>query len=335
MSFWERGDLILSLNGPSDGVSRAPVYAAFSIPDGTLRDMMAIPLPPTTNSASPIGLTVQPDNTLIWARTANNTGSAIWNNKVVYSSGNGDLTIDRPAGNDIGSMAFDAAGNRYMGDVDPDTGFYVVRKVNAASSAEEISLIHDAYINDGTVDGIGVPPNRIFVTPDGSKAYWHAEALNPFNPSTFTGFNRMRLDTNEMLRRFDFKDYFPTTVEYADMARGPVTGYIYVFFGRTNLPWIGVVDPETDEIVNQFPVGNSDCATGMAAMNCDETIIAFVHSDVGFTNIELWDPIAGTFLRSVDYEGQTGKSVFRGMTFVPCPVIDGGFMPFVTLVGAT
>lgn len=330
MSIWQPGDLVVTVDGVSG--DKQPLVAAWGM-DGTFRGMNLLSPPLNANTSNaPVLITFKPDGSYFYGFQEIGVPTE-FDNKFVFGNGDeGDLDWDysRASGDGVG-QDFDDAGNRYMGDYDGDD-FILKESPNGATEEFRFST-SDPNINTSVAPTV----NRLWVNSGGTRAYWNMAPVNLSITSSLVGFNRMDIENGWTLPYFDLTEIIPSASRMADFVVGPITGRIYISYEGTNgFPFIAVIDPDTMEILNIYAPGNNKCVVHGMAVSCDETQLAVLHSDVGINDIEIFDPSDGSLIRLIDYiNDMGGRELIRSISYAPCPPVGGGFMPFVTLVGAT
>lgn len=329
MSLWQSGDLVLTMDGLS-GDRQAQLVAWDS--SGLFRGnaLLAPPLNAATSNA-PVLPAFKFDNSYFYGFLEVGVPTD-FDNKMVFGNGNeGDLDWDftRSLGQGVG-QAFDSLGNRYVGDYDGTIDS--ILKITP-EGLEQRFLVD---VTDPNIDAVGAAVNRLHVDSGGTRAYWNSAPINPSSTSTLVGFNRYDLTNGWTLPFYDLTTIIPTASVLSDFAVGPSTGRIYLSYeGLNGFPFIAVIDPDNLEILNIYPPGNNKCIIHMIAINCDETMMAAIHSDTGINDIEVFDPFTGDPFFLIDYASDSGRSIIRGMAWAKCPAVAGRFFGFVTLIGAT
>lgn len=339
VNIWESGDLVLTVDGLSG--DRQPLVASWEMPAATFRGMTSLAPPlDAAGSHAPRLIAITPDNLKMYGQIQVGVPTE-FDDKYVYvpNSTPADVVIDRPSlnvNNNFG-QAFDATGNRYFGDVeeDPDTGddIVVIRKFGIDGSETMYPILD----SDPNVNVVGLNVVRLFVNQAGTRAYWNQEPSNLSITTSFVGVNIYDLEHGTTIPYFDLTPYIPSATDLSDFAIGPVTGRIYLGYeGTGGFPFVAVIDPDTFEIITTYLAGNTHCVTHGLVINCDETLIAQVHSDVGINDIQIFDPDDGTPIAYINYIGDMGgRELIRGITFAPCPAVPpaGGVIAQATMVG--
>lgn len=325
---WVPGDLLVAhyleiknnaFPIPDEYVSKIGVY---SMPDGVFKG--EIPLTGLVPGVYHPGLvTMQPDNSYVWGHRQG-TSLAIdgdFFRSWVYYDTNGTAV---PDGNFRESIEYgqdyDINNNRYVADYNDEDGFHI-RKIPADGSPEQIFPYdpNDPNINSGSVTS----PNTLRVNSAGTRAYWNWQNVPDDSDSTFPGCNRMSLENNQTLPYLDLQKVVSPIIEFnlADFIVGPVSEYGWFSGEIGEIPYIFIIDLLTDTVINIVRIGSIICLAGTMAINCDESLLAIVDTDLLDDNVKVLEPLTGNVLLNIDFQADMGVGLCNGLQFAKCPVV--------------